>query len=210
MKSAAKITERNNKSHKPHFLLLPIIILLLPGICLSQPNRERWQPPDKIMDIAGVKSGMTVGEVGAGRGYLTFPLARRVGPRGKIYANDISRYSLSRIESRMKNENINNIEIILGEIENPLFPEKNLDVVIMVYVFHHLDKPAAFFQNIKNYIKPDTPVVIVERDTEREPYQSYHFSSKEEIVDVLIQTGFELTRIDRSMERDAVYIFKLK
>lgn len=162
------------------------------------------------MDIAGVKSGMIVGEVGAGRGYLTFPLAERVGPSGKVYANDISRYSLSRIESRMENEGINNIKIILGEIEDPLFPEKNLDLIIMVYVFHHLQEPVAFFNNIKKYIKPDTPVVIVERDTERDPDEAYHFSSKEEVLDVLTQTGYKLDRIDRSMERDAVYIFVLK
>ena len=162
------------------------------------------------MDIAGVKSGMIVGEVGAGRGYLTFPLAERVGPTGKVYANDISRYSLSRIESRMENEGINNIKIISGEIEDPLFPEKNLDVIIMVYVFHHLEKPVAFFNNIKKYIKPDTPVVIVERDTERDPDEASHFSSKEEVLDVLIQTGYKLDRIDQSMELDAVYIFLLK
>ena len=210
MKSATRITLRNNKSHQLHFLLTTIIILLLPGICLSQPNRERWQPPNKIMDIAGVRSGMIVGEVGAGRGYLTFPLAERVGPTGTVYANDISRYSLSRIESRIENEGINNIEIILGEIEDPLFPESNLDVVIMVYVFHHLDKPEAFFNNIKKYIKPDTPVVIVERDTERDPDEAYHFSSKEEVVDVLTQTGYKLARIDRSLSLDTVYIFVLK
>ena len=210
MNSATRIPLRNKKTHQPHFLLTTIFILLLQGIGLSQPNRERWQPPDKIMDTAGVRSGMIVGEVGAGRGYLTFPLAERVGPTGKVYANDISRYSLNRIESRMENEGINNIEIILGETEDPLFPEKNLDVVIMVYVFHHLEKPVSFFQNIKKYIKAETPVVIVERDTERDPDEAYHFSSKEDILDVLTQTGYKLDRIDQSMERDAVYIFVLK
>jgi len=210
MKNFSIIIERYKKSRRLHFLLTTIIILLLSGICLSQSNRESWQPPEEIMNIAGVKSGMIVGEVGAGRGYLTFPLAERVGPTGKVYANDISRYSLSRIESRMENEGINNIKIILGETEDPLFPEKNLDVVIMVYVFHHLEEQAAFFNNIKKYIKPDTPVVIVEQDTERDTAEASHFSSREEVLDILTQTGYKLDRIDQSMERDAVYIFVLK
>lgn len=197
------------KSSRSIFQSLLILTFLPPGICLSQPNREQWQPPNKIMDIAGVRSGMIVGEVGAGQGYLTFPLAERVGPTGKVYANDISKYSLRRIESRKKNENINNIEIILGEIEDPLFPESNLDVIIMVYVFHHLEEPLAFFNNIKKYIKSETPVVIVERDTERDPDQDYHFSSKEEVMNVLTQTGYKLVRIDRSLSLDAVYIFIL-
>ena len=81
-----------------------------------------------IMDSVGVQPGMIIGEPGAGRGYLTFPLADKVGEKGKIYANDISRQSLDVIEKRAKREGVKNIEIIMGEIEDPLFPEKNLDM----------------------------------------------------------------------------------
>jgi predicted methyltransferase len=64
------------------------------GVSFGQAEREEWQSPGQIMDAVGVKPGMRIGEAGAGRGYFTFPLARRVGPGGVVFANDISTSSL--------------------------------------------------------------------------------------------------------------------
>ena len=76
------------------------------------------------------------GEAGAGRGYFTFKLARRVGRSGIVYANDIDEAALAQIESRCRSEGIQNIETVVGEIEDPRFPEEGLDLVIMVYALH--------------------------------------------------------------------------
>ena len=75
-----------------------------------------------------------IGEIGAGRGRYTVHLARRVGPAGKVYANDISESALSYLRDRCRRDNIENIEIILGEELDPLLPEKALDMVIMVFL----------------------------------------------------------------------------
>ena len=114
------------------------------------------------MDAIGVKPGMVIGDAGAGRGYFTFPLAKRVGDKGKIYANDISQQSLNVIETRAENEGIKNIETIMGEIEDPLFPEKNLDMIIVLYVLHMLDKPLIFMDNMKKYMGQSTSLVIID------------------------------------------------
>ena len=95
-----------------------LVVLFLINNTLGQTGREEWQPPEQIMDSLGVKPGMIIGEPGAGTGYLTFYLSQRVGDKGKVYANDISRSSLNVIETRANNEGIKNIETVMGEIED--------------------------------------------------------------------------------------------
>ncbi|UCE19779.1 MAG: methyltransferase domain-containing protein [Gemmatimonadota bacterium] len=191
-------------------ILLPLLIHLSIDNAFCQTEREQWQPPEQIMDSIGVKPGMIIGEPGAGRGYFTFHLSKRVGEKGKVYANDISRSSLNEIDMRAKREGINNIEIVLGEIEDPLFPVKDLDMIIMVYVLHMLDKPLSFMENIKKYMKDDTPLVIIERDTHRERAHPPSFMTKKQILESLQKTEYELERVETFLPRDTIYIFKLK
>ncbi|MCP4660699.1 MAG: class I SAM-dependent methyltransferase [bacterium] len=176
----------------------------------GQSDREQWQPPEKIMDAVGVRPGMTIGEPGAGSGYLTFPLAGRVGATGKVYANDISTSSLDEIRDRVKREGVENIEIVLGETEDPVFPERNLDMVIMVYVLHCLERPLKFMENVKKYLAPDAPLVIIERDTDHERAHPPSFMTKREVLDTIQETGYELERTETFLPRDTIYIFKLK
>ena len=132
---------------------------------------------------------MIIREAGAGRGYLTFYLAKKVGEKGKIYANDISKSALNFIETKAKRENVKNIETILGKVEDPLFPKKDLDLVIMVYVLHCLEKPLEFMENITKYLKPDAPIVIIERDTHRERAHPPSFMTKREILETIQKKG---------------------
>jgi ubiquinone/menaquinone biosynthesis C-methylase UbiE len=172
-------------------------------------DREIWQPPEKVMDVAGVTEGMRIGEAGAGEGYLTFPLANRVGERGVIYANEISESDLETIRDRARREKVDNIVAVLGEIEDPLFPEKDLDMVIMVYVLHHLDHPVEFLRNLGPYLKPGAPLVIVEKNTEIRRRHRYHFMTRDQVLETVEEAGFELERAETSLPRDTVYICRL-
>jgi ubiquinone/menaquinone biosynthesis C-methylase UbiE len=193
------------------FITLSSLLLLFSiDNVYCQIEREEWQPPEQIMDSIGVKPGMIIGEAGAGSGYFTFYLANRVGEKAKVYANDISRSSLEAIEMRAKREGIKNIETVMGEIEDPLFPDKNLDMIIMVYVLHMLDKPLPFMENIKKYMKPGTPLVIIEKDTNRERSHPPSYMSKKQIIDTIQKTNYKLERIETFLPRDTIYIFKLK
>jgi ubiquinone/menaquinone biosynthesis C-methylase UbiE len=193
------------------FITLSSLLVLFPiDNVHCQIGREEWQPPEQIMDSIGVKPGMIIGEPGAGSGYLTFYLANRVGEKGKVYANDISRSSLEAIEARAKTEGIKNIETVMGEIEDPLFPDKNLDMIIMVYVLHMLDKPLPFMENIKKYMKPGAPLVIIEKDTDRERAHPPSFMTKKQILDTIQKTNYKLERIETFLPRDTIYIFKLQ
>jgi len=192
-------------------LVLSLLIVLFSfSATFGQTAREEWQPPEKIMDAIGVKPGMVIGEPGAGSGYMTFFLAERVGEEGKIYANDISRSALDELESRAKREGVKNIEIVMGEIEDPVFPVKDLDMVIMVYVLHMLDKPVEFMQNVKKYMKPDTPLVIIERNTHQDRGHAPSFMSNQQILDTLQESDYVLERTETFLPKDTIYILKQK
>jgi len=191
------------------FIVFSLLLFFHSYIVLGQNDRETWQPPEQIMDSIEVKPGMIIGEAGAGQGYFTFYLAQRVGEKGKVYANDISKSSLNDIQSRLKRENISNIITVLGETEDPLFPQKNLDMIVMVYVLHMLEKPLEFLKNLKKYMKPGTQLIIIERNTNTERAHYPAFMTKKQILDLIEKTDYKLERILTFLPRDAIYIYRL-
>ena len=136
-------------------------------------SREKWinerQPPGKVMDAIGLKPGMIVGEVGAGRGRYTIHLAARVGPTGHVYANDIDKDGLAVIRERCRKDGLGNVETILGRIDDPLFPKASLDLVFMVYSYHHLAQPVNMLKAIAPSLKPGATVVVIDPDPVKTP-----------------------------------------
>ena len=193
--------------------LLVIAACMIAAITLSfdrDADRETWQPPEQIMDAVGIRAGMKIGEAGAGEGYLTFHLARRVGDRGIVYANEISEGDLETIRDRARREGVENIVAVLGETADPLFPEKDLDMVIMVYVLHHLDRPIEFLQNLEGYLKPDAPVVIVEKNTDTDRSHPPQFMTNRQILEAIEEAGYELERTEDFLPRDTIYIYRVR
>ena len=95
---------------------------------LEGPDREEWQEPDRIMDALGIFDGARVADVGAGGGWFTVRLARRVGPNGRVYAEDIQSQMIDSIARRVQGENLANVETKLGTPTNPHLPG-NLDAI---------------------------------------------------------------------------------
>ena len=189
-------------------LLLISVFFFHSGNIFGQSDRETWQPPEQIMDSIGVKPGMIIGEAGAGRGYFTFPLAKRVGEKGKVYANDISKSSLDEIQTISTRDNLKNIITVFGETEDPLFPKKNHDMIIMVYVLHMLEKPKEFMENLKKYMSSETQLVIIERNsnTDRAHYPS--FMSIKQVLEMFEKTDYKLVQIMTFLPKDNIYIYK--
>jgi len=180
------------------------------GVSFGQADRETWQPPEKIMDAIGVEPGMRVGEAGAGTGYFTFPLAHRVGPEGIVFANDISTSSLDVIRKRAADEELGNIKIVVGEVEDPLFPEEDLDMIVMVYVLHMLEMPVEFLRNVRKYLEPGAPLVIIERNTTTERAHYPSFMTNRQILETMGETGFELVRTETFLPKDTIYIYEAR
>jgi len=162
---------------------------------------------EKMMDIAGVKPGMIIGEIGSGGGPFTFRLAERLGKNGKIYANDIVQEALDAIDGK----GIQNIETVLGEINDPVFPEKNLDMVIMRSVFHDLENPLSMLENIKKYIKPNASCVVIDQlPLDGLPSHPHHVMTEDKILEIIEKSSFKLANKDVSLPyRWIVYILEV-
>ncbi len=182
---------------------------------------ERWNPPEKVIDAVGVEPGMVIGEVGAGTGRYTVPLARQVGKTGKIYANDIDEDSLSMIRERCRQIGVTNVETVLGKEDDPLLPQRALDMVLMVWVFHHLESPAPLLKNLKPSLKEGAPLVIVgpkdsEIDMEKEAFgekeEPGRPTLRERIESAASEAGFELKliRVETFLPGDDIYILQAK
>jgi len=207
-------------------LLLSFIMVSYPknaeiraGIKIDQERSfqvEEWekglnqrQPPIKIMDAIGLKQGMTIGEIGAGTGRMTMWLADRVGESGKVYANDIDRSALDHLRRRYKRDGFKNVEIVVGEMNNPGFSTGSLDIAFMINVYHHLAEPVPIIRNIRPSLKPDGMLVIVECDPEKVDWGDEHgCSRKEDMIDDLKKAGFEVVRIETFLDEDSIYIAK--
>lgn len=185
------------------------VLILVSCTGLAQSNRDARLQPEKLMDAIGVKPGMVIGEAGAGEGYFTFKLSRRVGETGRVYANDIVERVLKVIERRSEREGISNITTILGEVEDPLFPKGALDMVFMIAAFHDFERKVEWLKNVKPYLKPGGTLVIVEWDSEKTGRSNSHLMTKDEILETVKKSGFKLDRIETFLPNHNIYIYRL-
>lgn len=207
---------------KPAFLML-LLYAILGTLLLSSPpavaqtveaserGTNAIQPPDKVMDAIGVKPGMVIGEVGAGRGRYTVHLAHRVGQTGKIYANDINEDALRHLRERCRRDETTNVEIIVGKVDDPLFPKASLDMVFMILTYHHLSRPVELLKNLIPSLKPGATVVIVDPDPEKYKTRvSGESTSPEKMRSDAAEAGFEIARTETFLSRDNIFILRLK
>ena len=191
------------------FLYGLCILILVSCTGLAQSSRNARVQPEKLMDAIGVKPGMVIGEAGAGRGYFTFKLSRRVGETGRVYANDIVERVLKVIERRSEREGISNITTILGEVEDPLFPKSVLDMVFMIAAFHDFERKVEWLKNVQPYLKSGGILVIVEMDPDKAGHSRGHLMTKDEILETVKKSGFKLDRIETFLPTHNIYIYKL-
>jgi len=128
---------------------------------LEGPDRDAWQRPEQIMDALLIGEGSTVADLGAGGGWFTVRLARRVGPNGRVYAEDVQTEMIQAIERRMAREGLEKIvKTVLGTQTDPKFPEL-LDAVLIVDAYHEMEKPVTLLRNIAKSLKPAGTIGIV-------------------------------------------------
>ena len=129
---------------------------------LERPERIKEERTDKLLKALPLAPGMTVVDLGAGSGYFTFPMAKRVGPKGKVLAVDIQKEMLDLIRKGMKNKGISNIEPIMGTISDPKLPEGKVDLILMVDVYHEFSHPYEMVEAMVKSLKVGGKLVFVE------------------------------------------------
>ena len=130
----------------------------------AEDERERVGEAQQVMDWLAIRPGMTVADIGAGSGYYTVRLARRVGDAGRVLAQDITPGTLLRLRDRVARERLAQVSVGLGEPGDPRLPPASTDVAIMVHMYHEIAQPAALLANLVPAFKPGGRLGIVDVD----------------------------------------------
>jgi ubiquinone/menaquinone biosynthesis C-methylase UbiE len=142
---------------KPKGRLFPPLDLGL----LEGADRDQWQKPEEIMDALKIAEGSLVADLGAGGGWFTVRLARRVGPTGLVYAEDIQPLMLEAIKRRVQRENLANVRTVLGTPKDSRLP-KGLDAVLIVGAYHEMEDPVTLLKNAADSLKPQGRIGVVD------------------------------------------------
>lgn len=130
---------------------------------LEIPDRDVWQRPDQVMDALGIAEGSVVADLGAGSGWFTVRLARRVRPTGRVFAEDIQSEMIEVIKRRVARENLQRtVEVKLGTAEDLRLPENTLDAALIVDAYHEMEQPVQLLRSAARALKDDGRIGIVE------------------------------------------------
>jgi putative heme-binding domain-containing protein len=164
---------------------------------LTRANRDAQERPEMLLDSLRISPGTTVVDLGAGTGYFTWRLARRVGPRGRVIAVDIQQAMLDRIAIDLKKRNLTNVEVVLGDAGNPRLPAREVDLVLIANSYHEFSQPEAMLAAVRQCLKPNGRVVVIEyaEENDEDPVAGLYTMSLEEIRSEIEPAGFQLERL---------------
>jgi ubiquinone/menaquinone biosynthesis C-methylase UbiE len=177
---------------------------------LVRPEREGEEQPDAALDAIGIAKGSTVADVGAGAGYLTWRLAERVGASGKVLANDIQPQMLDLLRRNMEQRKIANVEPVLGAVDDPKLPRGAVDMVLLVDVYHEFSEPQAMLRHIRESLRPDGRLVLLEYRGEdpKVPIRPEHKMTIAQVKAELEPEGFRMERVSEVLPRQHILIFR--
>ena len=138
------------------------IAKVVSGSWSNEPDRDKAGEAEAVMHAAGVKKGMTVADIGAGEGYYTIRLSARVGPKGRVLAEDIVKTFHDRLADRVYRDQLDNVSVKLGEPADPHLPPGSFDRILMVHMYHEIQEPYEFLWNLRPSLAPEGMVVVVD------------------------------------------------
>ena len=129
---------------------------------LDRSERQREENTDLAIRLLMLKPGMTVADIGAGTGYYSIRVAKQIGPSGRVLAVDIQPEMLQLLKANAHKAKLDNISTILGSESDPKLPERAVDLIIMVDVYHELGSPQAVVRRLRRSLRPDGRLVLLE------------------------------------------------
>ena len=177
---------------------------------LERTEREIEEMPETALDKIGLKPGMVVADVGAGVGYFTVRLAKRVGPEGKIFALDVQPEMLAKLRRHAAESKLTNIQPILSSESDPRLPENCCDLILMVDVYHELSQPQVMLRKMRRALKNDGRLVLLEyrKEDPHIPIRSEHKMSVAEAKAEVEAEGFKLDSVLKDLPRQHIFVFR--
>jgi ubiquinone/menaquinone biosynthesis C-methylase UbiE len=176
---------------------------------LDREERDIEEAPEQALEALGLKAGWTVADVGAGSGYMTVRMARRVGPKGRVYGQDIQPQMIDLLTKRLAKDRITNVTPLLGLPDDPKLPEGVIDLILLVDVYHEFSEPQKMLRGLRNALKPGGQLVLLEyrKEDPAVPIRPDHKMSVAEAKLEVEAEGFTLSRVDRRLPRQHILIF---
>ena len=175
---------------------------------LVRDERIEEENPDKAIDELKLKPGMTVADLGAGVGYMTAKMAKRVGPTGKVYASDLQPEMLVKLRDNMAKAHLTNVIPVQGDVDSTHLPAATMDLVLLVDVYHEFSHPQEMLRQIRATLKDDGRLVLLEyrKEDPRIPIREEHKMSVAEVKLELEAEGFRLSQVIESLPRQHILI----
>ena len=178
---------------------------------LERDERVSEEEPDLALDALTIARGSTAADVGAGSGYITVKLSERVGPTGKVYADDIQPEMLALLRARLAKAKITNVETVLGAVDDPRLPSGAVDLILMVDVYHELSEPQKMLRRMHQALTPRGRLVLLEYRKE-DPSIPIKPEHKMSVADAKLEVeaeGYTLSKVDERLPRQHILIFTL-
>jgi ubiquinone/menaquinone biosynthesis C-methylase UbiE len=170
-------------------------------------DRDEWQESERVIESLGLAPGARVGDLGAGGGYFTFPIAEAVGPDGKVYAIDVDEGMLEYVREKAAQDGLANVETVLAAGTDPQLPEP-VDLLFTCNTYHHLEDRSAYFETVKGYLRPGGRVAIIDYSGEGGFFERRHSTPPETIQSEMEAAGYELDKNVGFLERQSFLIFR--
>ena len=185
------------------FIKKYLVICLFPVIGYSQYSQNDWAERDTWMNVsdifekAGIQKGSFVADIGCHEGYLSVHLAKTVGEYGRVYAVDVREDRLDELRENLKSRSLNNVNVVLGDYDNPKLPKGTLDAVIIMDTYHEMVDYMTILNHVKEALKPGGRVIIIEkqknriRDQSRKSQIDSHSMTPKYVKKELMSAGFK-------------------
>jgi ubiquinone/menaquinone biosynthesis C-methylase UbiE len=176
---------------------------------LDRPERIDEEEPDRALDVLKIPKGAVVADVGAGSGYMTVKLSKRVGPTGKVYADDIQSEMLRLLGLRLQKDKITNVILVQGEVDDPKLPPSTLDLELLVDVYHEFAAPQSMLRHLREALKSDGRLVLLEyrKEDPSIPIRPEHKMSVPEAKLEVEAEGYTLSQVNESLPRQHILVF---
>ena len=168
---------------------------------LERPERLQEEEPDLAIGILKIAKGSSVADIGAGSGYMTVKLSEKVGPTGRVFANDVQPQMLEILRRRLEDKRIANVTLVQGAVDDPRLPPASVDLELMVDVYHELSQPQAMLRGLRDALKPGGRLVLLEyrKEDPSIPIRPEHKMSVAEAKLEVEHEGFTLAKVDEAL-----------
>ena len=169
----------------------------------ENPERDKKLEVERVMDVLGIREGVSVADIGAGSGWFTVRAARRVGQTGKVYAVEINPDYVKHIEERAARERLPQVRALLGKTDDPLLPAASVDAVLLLKTYHEIEQPVRLLRRLRASLRKGARLGIIDRHGEGDD----HGIARDTIVAEAGRAGFALVEEHDFVKGDGMDYF---